>query len=960
MTLDQQQLRLVAADISSGLTVEQDLGVPVSPAMIGEAIQKRVKDLEAKNPALRFSEEDVTDLKFWIANTLDVQVGEKPVTLRNPDLPRWFDSKKTEIKWKHWDAYRDMLVRQGRSTKIIAANERVIDDVLDLSGDPTTPGMWARKGLVMGNVQSGKTQNYLGLINKAFDAGYRVIILLGGHLNALRRQTQERVDEGVLGQESKHLAFTSSTQPKPIGVGLTNRSIAIHSLTSTVKDFNKSFANSLGVKLMGESQVIFTVKKHSGVLHTLRDWIKNQHFLDPAADKRLAGPLLLIDDEADYASINTKHHKEEVTATNSAIRQLLSLFDRNTYVGYTATPFANIFIDPDYSEYTEEDDLFPSDFMIKMPVPDDYLGQEAFFGQRSDDELQGGDGLRGRRAVINIDEDCGPLQDLKKLEVIDEIPESLEEAVRMFILVVAIRSLRGDRDAHNTMLVNVSHLKVHQSRLELLIGEYRERIDSALDANSGLGPKAAGAHPVLRDLESTFETVYGGCDEAYDDVFPKLRWASGRIKVWAVHGGAGRKGERDLDYAKHKKHGLCVIVIGGHKLSRGLTLEGLSISYFTRNSKAYDTLMQMCRWFGYRPRYGDLCRVCLPSESEEWYSFISATIRELYQELEYMSRLEKRPSEFGLKVREHPGAMEITAKNKMGASMSDVRSQDLWGRIERRFYFWDGVDENSRNLLCAKKLIRRLAVREGASSLSRCLKSGPVVFDEVDYSEIIEFIEGVSFPDQPIGDNVLIKHLRKMEREGLAQPKVVLFSPASVGKAGWAQKLTEDEQSFASTEYSLVEPGGIDRPIRVRLPKRLMKASNGIYSVKSTHLGNSDDEKLFLSDEARAAIKNAVGPKPTSADYLWSDGRGFAGLLIYHFAVGIKGPSFDRYKLGHGLNPTLGYTLSFPRPENLRGLTKKELDRLVKDTKHSYSVNKVHAAMSELGAYEEEEFDDEE
>lgn len=960
MTLDQQMLRRVAADISSGLAVDQDLGISVSTTMIGEAVQKRVKDLEARSSTIRFTDEDVASLKFWIANTLDVQVGQKSVTLRNPDLPRWFDSKKTEIEWKHWDAYRDMLVRQGRSTKIIEANERVIDDVLDLSGDPTTPGMWARKGLVMGNVQSGKTQNYLGLINKAFDAGYRVIILLGGHLNALRRQTQERVDEGVLGQESRHLAVMTHTQPRPIGVGLTNRSIAIHSLTSTVRDFSKSFADSLGVRLIGESQVIFTVKKHSGVLRTLRDWIKNQHFLDPAADKRLHGPLLLIDDEADYASINTKHHKEEVTATNSAIRQLLSLFNRNTYVGYTATPFANIFIDPDDSEYTEEDDLFPSDFMIKMPVPDDYHGQEAFFGQRSDVELEGGDGPRGRRAVISIDEDCVPLQNLRKDQVIDEIPESLKEAVRMFTLVIAIRSLRGDRDAHNTMLVNVSHLKVHQSRLELLIEEYHGIIDDALDANSGLGPKAAGANPVLRDLESTFETVYGGCGEAYEDVFPKLRWAAGRIKVWAVHGGAGRRDERDLDYAKHKRHGLCVIVIGGHKLSRGLTLEGLSISYFTRNSKAYDTLMQMCRWFGYRPRYKDLCRVCLPSESEEWYSFISATIRELYKELEYMSRLEKRPSEFGLKVREHPGAMVITAKNKMGASMSDVRSQDLWGRVERRFNFRDEVDKNSRNLLCAEKLIKQLAGREGASSLSRFLKSGPVVFDEVDYSWIIKFIEDVSFPDQPIGDAVLIKHLRKMEREGLAQPKVVLFSPATVGKAGWAQKLTEDEQGFASADYSLAELGGAGRPIRVKLPKRLMKASNGIYSVRSTHLGNSDDEKLFLSDEAREAIKDAVGPKATSADYLWSDERDFAGLLIYHFAVGIKDSSFDRYKLGHGLKPTLGYTLSFPRPENLRGLTKQELNRLVKDTKHSYSVNKVHAAMAELGAYEEEELDDDE
>jgi hypothetical protein len=961
MRLNSDKLQRIAAKVGNGLSIEADLGVPISTESISEAVLAEIESLMGKAPELEFTEKDVASLRFWIGNSLDVRVGEESVTLRNPDLPLWFDSKKTEIDWTHWKAYRQMLVDQGRPPEIISANERVIDDVLDLSGDPATPGAWARKGLVMGNVQSGKTQNYLGLVNKAFDAGYRVIILLGGHLNALRRQTQERVDEGVLGQESKHLAHMKSAQPERIGVGKINRSIAIHSLTSTVKDFNKSFADSCGVKLRGENQVIFTVKKHSGVLGTLRDWIRSEHFLDPEAGEKLEGPLLLIDDEADYASINTKHHKEEVTATNAAIRQLLALFRRNTYVGYTATPFANIFIDPDESAYTDEDDLFPSDFMIKMPVPDNYQGQEAFFGQRSGEQLQSGEEPRGRGSIINIDDDCGPLQNLKGNQVISEIPESLEEAVRMFVLVIAIRSLRGDQHAHNTMLVNVSHLKVHQSRLEEIIGEYHERIDHALDANSGLGPKAAGVHPVLKDLEETFETVYGGIEETYGLVFPRLRQASARIKVWAVHHGAGNKGERDLDYSKHKQNGLCAIVIGGHKLSRGLTLEGLSVSYFTRNSKAYDTLMQMCRWFGYRPRYGDLCRVCLPSESEQWYSFIASTIRELYQELEHMSRLGHRPSEFGLKVREHPGAMIITAKNKMGASTTEVRSQDLWGQVQRRFRFESDVKRNGRNLQFAKELIRKLAGRQAASS--RVDKLGSVIFDDVEYSDLIDFIGAVSLPEDAVGSKALISHLSRMEREGLGRPKVALFSQKGSGKPKWAEELTYDEREFAKAEYLLVDPGlggaGGDA-IKVRLPKRRMDSIDGIYSVKSVHLGNPDDEKLFLSTAAREEVMGQVGGgrAAVSFDYQCSAERDFPGLLIYHFAVGVENLESGRIMLGHGKNPTLGYSLSLPRPENLKGLSQQELKKLVRETKHSYSVNKVHAAMAELGAYEEIDYDE--
>ena len=346
------------SSISAKLNILAELGSSITNELIEEKIDEIASEYRAI-PNFEMTDDDVARLKFLIGNMFNVRVGEEAIVLHN-DLPRWFDSKKADIDWPHWSAYKSMLESKGRPKTILDANEKVIDDILDYSGDPTTLGSWSRKGLVMGNVQSGKTQNYIGLINKAIDCGYKTIILLGGHLNALRRQTQERVDEGVLGIESRHLADAKATAPSPIGVGIFRQN-SINTGTTTIGDFNKPFASKLGFKLTGEDPVIFTVKKHTGVMERLHNWIKDFHFLNPETGKKLEGPLLLIDDEADYASINTKHHKEEVTKTNEYIRKLLRLFHRNTYIGYTATPFANIFIDPGKSSYSDRSEEHTSE-----------------------------------------------------------------------------------------------------------------------------------------------------------------------------------------------------------------------------------------------------------------------------------------------------------------------------------------------------------------------------------------------------------------------------------------------------------------------------------------------------------------------------------------------------------------------------------------------------------------------
>lgn len=373
--MNQVQFNRLVSRISLDLLTIKDYGEVITNEFIEKKVDDSLSELKQKIIGFSYLATDVSRLKFILRNMFNVSVDEEMIVLSNPDAIRWFDNKKSAITWTHWNAYKEMLLSQARAIDVVDKNEEVINAILDYSSDPTLPGPWARKGLVMGNVQSGKTQNYIGLINKAIDAGYKVIILLGGHLVDLRKQTQERVDEGVLGRESRHLIQANKAKPAPIGVGLHGNS-NVDTGTTTLADFNKSNSISLGRHLNGNGDpFIFTIKKHKGVMETLYEWIRDYHFLDPANGKKMDVPLLLIDDEADYASINTKHHKEEVTATNDAIRKLLSLFNRNTYVGYTATPFANIFIDPDNNSYSDEDDLFPSDFMIKLPTPENYLGQ---------------------------------------------------------------------------------------------------------------------------------------------------------------------------------------------------------------------------------------------------------------------------------------------------------------------------------------------------------------------------------------------------------------------------------------------------------------------------------------------------------------------------------------------------------------------------------------------------------
>ena len=289
----------------------------------------------------------------------------------------WIGNQKANIAWNFWNRYRDYLqIEKNYSDVVINQIDKLTDRTLDGLFNPIEKIVVGKKGLVVGQVQSGKTSNYTGLICKAADAGYKLIVVLAGIHNNLRSQTQLRIDEGFLGYDTQHQRAYNENGVV-IGVGKINQNGIAHSLTSSLEkgDFSAGAANSLGINFNTNETIIAVVKKQKDVLPRLYNWLVANAEIFPDGSKKIRSKsLLLIDDEADNASINTKKDNDGTTKINQSIKNILNLFEKSGYVGYTATPFANIFIP------INEDDLFPRDFIINIPAPTNYIGPEKIFG----------------------------------------------------------------------------------------------------------------------------------------------------------------------------------------------------------------------------------------------------------------------------------------------------------------------------------------------------------------------------------------------------------------------------------------------------------------------------------------------------------------------------------------------------------------------------------------------------
>lgn len=575
----------------------------------------------------------------------------KDLYLLSRNRPTWYDEN--EQRGIHWPALASYLINDKgwQDTVVTESISPYSAKVVGELGDPSTTEFDVR-GLVVGYVQSGKTANMTGVIARAVDAGYNLVVILAGMTDKLRHQTQKRLEKDLV-------------RRNPYNWELLTRRNTYDTADGRQIDSGEYQERRTLPNVGRDVAMLAVVKKNRAILDRLIRDIGNTTGLPK---NRLR--MLVIDDEADQAGVNSAQSDETPAKTNRAIRKLLTALNTVSYVGYTATPYANILIRPGFAEVFEApaepsaeeaeeasywsslEDLYPRDFVIALPKPEGYFGAEQLFGRSPvDAEDEGVDGLDIIRPVSS--EEVKALKDSAKGLDIEDV-KSLRTAIRWFVLSSAARLVRGQSDDHQSMLLHTSHLTNDHSTLQDVvepeIASITERISD---------PK------IVKELEAIWlaETkkvsaeTFGNEAISFQSVMEKVPCVLERLSIIVENSAS----EDRLSYDGKPS---TVIAIGGNILSRGLTLEGLAVTYFTRNSKQYDTLLQMGRWFGYREGYEDLIRLWMPDSLRNSFRQLALVEHELREEIAEYAINDASPIDFAARIRTLPG-LQVTGRNKM-------------------------------------------------------------------------------------------------------------------------------------------------------------------------------------------------------------------------------------------------------------------------------------------------------
>lgn len=651
------------------------------------------------------TDDEFNDILFRLRSTIVIQMDVGVfINDRNTPHKSWLPSRRADLDFFFWNRYKKYLEEiKHWNPRVTATLDKVSDEIVDLLGDPQSTAPFQRRGLVLGDVQSGKTANYTAISNKAADTGYRIVIVLAGMMENLRQQTQSRLDAEFSGRKSKYYLDPKAEQEiknLPVGVGRYGVQKRIAAFTSVSKDFDSNVLKSNDLNLQSVSDpVVLVVKKNKRILNNLIKWLSNSK--DTSTGKIML-PMLLIDDEADNASVNTRSEDDNPAAINACIRKLLNDFYQASYLGITATPFANIFINPETEDEMVGDDLFPRDFIYSLAPPSNYIGADKIFGETSEfaDVL-----IPLRRDEMDL---FFPFAHKKTFDV-DALPPSLYEAMAYFLLFNAVRDLRGDITDHRSMMIHVSRFTDVQNKITEAVNEWLVQVKSDVLNYAALPEEQREKISSLCCLHKVWvkhdlERISG---TSWDTICTKLlNRAIAPVAVRAVN---QKTGATSLDYFNHKDDGLRVIAVGGNSLSRGLTLEGLAVSYFYRKSQMYDTLLQMGRWFGYRPNYDDLFRIWMSEEAIDWYGYITRAANELKDEIAKMKLANQTPMEFGLKVRQDPNSLIATARNKMRSAAAVSRPVTVSGKLLETPRLKANADILSANETAFKDFVNHLA-----------------------------------------------------------------------------------------------------------------------------------------------------------------------------------------------------------------------------------------------------------
>lgn len=877
--------------------------IEVSRTLIGIKTSVTDEDIDnaVKNVVLMFPNLNKDVLKTKLMSIYSVRVEPMQILEGRERRKPWlmaFKAAETS-KWSFWNRYKYYLEHQkGFEPATIQGVDDMTDKILDRFFNPLkTDFIISKKGLVVGQVQSGKTANYTGLVCKAADTGFNLIIVLAGIHNNLRSQTQLRLDEGFLGFDTQ-FERASTKETTKIGVGLIpgfDDAIANSYTTNAEKgDFTSRSANTAGFNFNAPQPALLVVKKNSSVLKRLNTWL-NTHADNGKINNK---SLLMIDDEADNASINTNASGDDPTTINKHICSILAKFNRSAYVGYTATPFANIFIPLDDSN------LFPRDFIINLPAPSTYIGPDKVFGTSlvpddTDDELL--------PIVTPINDFSNFVPNKHKKDdvkpTLSEVPESLRLAIKCFIVTCAIRILRGQEHKHNSMLIHVSRFQSWQNHIKDLVTRifnyYKQEIEVG---DKMVLEELRQVFEVDRDdyksykttTQSILESKYKDIDDTlivheWNDVKDQLFKAVQKITVKSINGSSNDA----LTYYDNNDEGISVIAIGGDKLSRGLTLEGLSISYFLRASKMYDTLMQMGRWFGYRYGYVDLCRLFTSSELNEWYRHITLASEELREEFCYLYEIGGTPEDYALRVRNHPGVLQITSLAKMRyASTIEVS----WaGRLVETYQLLMDKANRHNNFVAVDTLLSKFGNHE--------LKGNSYLWRNISVESILAFFENFRLPSSMVKVNLrtISEYIRQVNNSGeLSEWNVVLMNKPTGERNG-------------QFDGYLTKGLGFNYFMR----RRSSEASEHYLLRKNHILGNPRDEFIDLDentlkdalDETNQKLKDRkqTYPSPKLVREKYRDVK-HPLLVIYPLK-----PSNDYVtKNVDGNEPYMSFAISFP------------------------------------------------
>lgn len=794
----------------------------------------------------------------WLDDRVEL---EPAAILRRQGGPRpWFTEYDPSDGY-HWRRLREyLLTERGRSESAVDSLDQTTDQILEMLEDPRPggPATFRVKGLTIGYIQSGKTANFSALIAKSFDAGYRIVIVLSGLHNSLRRQTQLRLED--------ELGLVAPTPSRP-GVGLADADQQISRMTKpeTWGDFNPGTADSN--LLYSGARTILVVKKNASVLRRLVGWLEERQPITP--------PVLVIDDEADQASINTGGNRpgddeaslDEVTdlapedvdaalgpdgvarmsnaaavdetdpsVINGLIRKLLDRMRRVAYVGYTATPFANVLIGHDLYDREVGEELYPSDFIISLPRASGYVGPERLFGRGAlaGEAGQNVDGVNVIREVPAWE--AATLLPGRHGASPTALPPSLELALVDFVLATAARDTRTGAQPASSMLLHASQLVVQQDVLADLVRERVAQLRQRWRYQHTATRKEFRARwesefvPVSASIGDDRVLSFYEIEEAVTQMFRR------ELPVLVLH----NRSTDELDYERNPN--LRAVIVGGNKLSRGLTLEGLLVSYYVRRANAYDTLLQMGRWFGYREEYVDLTRLYTTATLADRFRDLATYEEELRREIRLYEQLGMTPMDFGPRIRKHP-AMQITAPKRMGSARPIAYSYSA--SIQQTITFQ--LDEPAwleGNLLATRHLLDRL----GAPNASET-EGGRPTWTGVDWREVDLFL--AEYRTHPDSTRFVAWRVREYLTAQATRHGELVRWIVSV------RALLEQDPVLGTEDLGSVTPLTVNCIARNREPASATSIGTLVNPISRAGRG---DEDVGLSDEDRARARaSAIG-----------------------------------------------------------------------------------------------------